>query len=159
MIMKTAIMGLALISSIIYCGQASAKPRNFNANTRVTNTEYVDNGATGASVGDISVVEADLLDPISGQTIGNATFRKIILKVDKVTNTSKCDNLVAYELPGGTIIATSVTEDSLQSHLMINAVDRIVVGGNRKYDGARGVVTNIPVPNKPGFYTHSFRFK
>ncbi len=157
--MKIALMALALISNIIYCDQASAKSRNFNANTQVTSTEYVDNGATGPSVGDITVVEADLLDPTSGQIIGNATFRKIILKVDKATNTSKCDNLVAYSLPGGTIIATSITLDGLQTHLMINAVDRIVVGGNGKYDGVRGVVANIPVSDKPGFYTHSFRFK
>ena len=137
---------------------ATAKPKNFEIKSHILESNTLDLGSPGNSMGDLTVIDTVLMDAKSETAIGSAIFRKTILKIDPVSGATRSESFVEYTLAGGSIFVYATTMDDPTIHLINRPVTRAIVGGNGIYRGARGNVMNMPIEGRPGYFINKFIF-
>lgn len=156
--MKNLVLALILISAAI-SQSVYAKPRIINFISHKTNSETVDVGSTGLSVGDITINSGGLLNVNASANIGSYIARLIIVSVDIVGGTTTRDLLVSYSLPEGTVTTVNMNKFPLGTNFPVESSDRAIIGGTGRYAGVKGVATVTPISGHPDDLMVKLKFK
>jgi hypothetical protein len=123
------------------------------------NSQYVDLGAPGPSVGDIRTYYIPLTDPKSGKSIGYLTGTLTTVAVEHPVagmelRTSDLAFVIGKMSDQIVVGGVAAYEQSAPSVATKSVVTRPIVGGSGKYAGARGWVVSTHFANNT--WTHVF---
>ena len=102
----------------------------------------IDVGATGSSVGDLTVTHGTLANSLEGEKIGSWTARVVVV-VPGATKEQR-DTLVHFILPGGELMTRGIYV-SPTSKPPTRPVRMAIIGGTGDYFGVRGQVLLTPL--------------
>lgn len=110
----------------------------------ITSRTVIDVGATGSSVGDVTITEGTISTGAGGARIGGFTTRVVVVVPGE--SRERRDTYVQLRLPGGTLLVRQLNEDPTgkppsSPHVMP------IVGGSGPYFAARGAATTTPIGN------------
>jgi hypothetical protein len=141
------IIALALASAIAlplagFATSAQAAPRADRIFLHVDTRTVIDVGATGSSLGDLTITHGTLADTLEGEKIGSWTARLVVV-VPGATKERR-DTLLHFILPGGVLMTRGIYESP--SGKLPSEPHRIpIIGGTGDYFGARGQVVLTPL--------------
>lgn len=108
----------------------------------ITSRTVIDVGASGSSVGDLTITAGTVSATPGGDRIGYFTTRVVVVVPGAMSE--RRDTYVQLRLPGGTLMLRQLQVDPTGAPP--NAVHRMaIVGGNGPYFAARGQATTTPV--------------
>ncbi len=141
------IITLVLASAIAiplagFATSAQAAPRADRVFMHIDTRTVIDVGATGSSVGDLTVTHGTLADSLEGEKIGSWTARVVVV-VPGATKEQR-DTLVHFILPGGELMTRGIYV-SPTSKPPTRPVRMAIIGGTGDYFGARGQVVLTPL--------------
>jgi len=140
---------LALASAIAlplagFATSAQAAPRADRIFMHIDTRTVIDVGATGSSVGDLTVTHGTLADTLEGDKVGSWTARVVVV-VPGETKEQR-DTLVHFILPGGVLLTRGIYV-SPTSKPPTTPVRMAIIGGTDDYFGSRGQVLLTPLGN------------
>jgi hypothetical protein len=141
------IIALALASAIAlplvgFATSAQAAPRADRIFLHVDTRTVIDVGATGSSLGDLTITHGAIADTLEGEKIGSWTARLVVV-VPGATKERR-DTLLHFILPGGVLMTRGLYESP--SGKLPSEPHRIpIIGGTGDYFGARGQVVLTPL--------------
>ena len=141
------IITLVLASAIAiplagFATSAQAAPRADRIFLHVDTRTIIDVGATGSSLGDLTITHGTLANTLEGDKIGSWTARLVVV-VPGATKERR-DTLLHFILPGGVLMTRGIYESP--SGKLPSEPHRIaIVGGTGDYFGARGQVVLTPL--------------
>ncbi|CAB4909406.1 unannotated protein [freshwater metagenome] len=141
------IITLALASAIAiplagFATSAQAAPRADRIFLHVDTRTIIDVGATGSSLGDLTITHGTLANTLEGDKIGSWTARLVVV-VPGATKERR-DTLLHFILPGGVLMTRGIYESP--SGKLPSEPHRIaIIGGTGDYFGARGQVVLTPL--------------
>ncbi|MCX6420947.1 MAG: hypothetical protein NT180_01070 [Actinobacteria bacterium] len=141
------IITLVLASAIAiplagFATSAQAAPRADRVFMHIDTRTVIDVGATGSSVGDLTVTHGTLADSLEGEKIGSWTARVVVV-VPGATKERR-DTLVHFILPGGVLMTRGIYS-SPTAKPPTSPVRMAIIGGTGDYFGARGQVVLTPL--------------
>ncbi|MCX6420948.1 MAG: hypothetical protein NT180_01075 [Actinobacteria bacterium] len=141
------IITLVLASAIAiplagFAASAQAAPRADRIFLHVDTRTIIDVGATGSSLGDLTITHGTLANTLEGDKIGSWTARLVVV-VPGATKERR-DTLLHFILPGGVLMTRGLYESP--SGKLPSEPHRIaIIGGTGDYFGARGQVVLTPL--------------
>ena len=121
---------------------AQAAPRADRIFLHVDTRTIIDVGATGSSLGDLTITHGTLANTLEGDKIGSWTARLVVV-VPGATKERR-DTLLHFILPGGVLMTRGIYESP--SGKLPSEPHRIaIIGGTGDYFGARGQVVLTPL--------------
>ena len=141
------IITLVLASAIAiplagFATSAQAAPRADRIFLHVDTRTIIDVGATGSSLGDLTITHGTLANTLEGDKIGSWTARLVVV-VPGATKERR-DTLLHFILPGGVLMTRGIYESP--SGKLPSEPHRIaIIGGTGDYFGARGQVVLTPL--------------
>jgi hypothetical protein len=141
------IITLALASAIAlplagFATSAQAAPRADRIFMHIDTRTVIDVGATGSSVGDLTVTHGTLADTLEGDKVGSWTARVVV--VVPGTTKERRDTLVHFILPGGVLLTRGIYL-SPTAKPPTRPVRMAIIGGTGDYFGSRGQVVLTPL--------------
>ena len=141
------IITIALASAIAlplvgFATSAQAAPRADRIFMHIDTRTVIDVGATGSSVGDLTVTHGTLADTLEGDKVGSWTARVVV--VVPGTTKERRDTLVHFILPGGVLMTRGIYL-SPTSKPPTTPVRMAIIGGTGDYFGSRGQVVLTPL--------------
>ncbi|CAB4909419.1 unannotated protein [freshwater metagenome] len=141
------IITLVLASAIAiplagFATSAQAAPRADHVFMHIDTRTVIDVGATGSSVGDLTITHGTLADSLQGEKIGSWTARVVV--VVPGTTKERRDTLVHFILPGGVLMTRGIYS-SPTAKPPTRPVRMAIIGGTGDYFGSRGQVVLTPL--------------
>ena len=125
-----------------FATSAQAAPRADRIFLHVDTRTVIDVGATGSSLGDLTITHGTLANTLEGDKIGSWTARLVVV-VPGATKERR-DTLLHFILPGGVLMTRGIYESP--SGKLPSEPHRIaIIGGTGDYFGARGQVVLTPL--------------
>ena len=122
--------------------QAAPPPRADHVFMHIDTRTVIDVGATGSSVGDLTITHGTLADTLEGAKIGSWTARVVVVVPGKTKE--RRDTLVHFILPGGVLMTRGIYV-SPTSKPPTTPVRMAIIGGTDHYYGSRGQVLLTPL--------------
>ena len=141
------IITIALASAIAlplagFATSAQAAPRADRIFMHIDTRTVIDVGATGSSVGDLTVTHGTLADTLEGDKVGSWTARVVVVVPGETKE--RRDTLVHFILPGGVLMTRGIYL-SPTSKPPTTPVRMAIIGGTGDYFGSRGQVVLTPL--------------